>query len=124
MKKKIISSIFLFCITATIFSYYTVPILQASESNLYSEVNTEFNFNDGEFTPIDLNLLEESIFENNIIVNGNGLELNLSEFERSLLDESDIEQVNSNIEYINNGLDTGVLIYTENGDIVTSWRGQ
>jgi hypothetical protein len=97
MKKKIIISIFLFCITATIFSYYTVPILQASESNLYSEVNTEFNFNDGE--------------------------LNLSEFESSLLDVTDIEQVNSNIEYINNGLDTGVLIYTENGDIVTSWRG-
>jgi hypothetical protein len=48
MKKKIISSVFLFCITATVFNYYTTPILQASESNLYTDVNTEFNFNDGD----------------------------------------------------------------------------
>ncbi len=67
MKKKIISSIFLFCITATIFSYYTSPILLPSESKGYSDVKTEFNFNSGE--------------------------LNLSEFESSLLAKSDIEQV-------------------------------
>jgi hypothetical protein len=67
MKKKVISSIFLFCINATIFSYYTSPILLASESKGYADVNTEFNFNSGE--------------------------LNLSEFESSLLAKSDIEQV-------------------------------
>lgn len=113
MKKKLISIMFLFCITAGSFSNYATTI-HASES----EVKSEFNYNDGEFAEVDVNYLEESIIENNITDNGDGLELNLSEIESSFLNEEDIQQVNNNIEYINSGLDTGVLTYDENGDIV------
>lgn len=117
MKKKFISSMFLFGIIAGSFSNYATAILHASDSKAYTET-IEQNLYNEEFGEVDVNYFEENIIDNNIIDNGNGLELNLSEFETSLLDESDIEQVNRNIEYINNGLDTGVLIYDENGDIV------
>jgi hypothetical protein len=130
MKKKFISSMFLFLTILSVNSFSNTASYKASSgydnNEELSEVIETTGVTTEELSSIEnyeitnTTVVEEKIIDNNVELVDGQLSLELDSLESKFVDENIIAEVEKNIEILNEGLENGELTIDENGEIVDS----